>query len=119
MRKIWLSLGLCAVALLWLPGASFAQRGGGRSGGGFHRIPPPHQQFHQGGFGQGGMRPDLDRRFFDPRGFDVDRGFSSMGFGPRFVDPRIGPRFVDPRFSPRFVDPRMTPRFASPFFTGF
>src|SRR5439155_20110383 len=93
--------------LLWLPGASFAQHGGGHHAGGFSHGRPPMHHFAPGQFHHGGLRPDLDRRFLGPRRFDrdFDRGLFRFGVAPRFVAPRFGPRFVDPRFGPAFVSP--------------
>jgi hypothetical protein len=86
MSRIWLSVILGVVALLWLPGTSSAQHRGMRGGGFMHGS---------------GFHPGFNRPMFDPRFGRFDRDFDR-----RFIDPRFDQRFFAPRFNSPFFDPR-------------
>ena len=75
MSKVWFSVVLGTVALLGLPGMSFAQHMRGRTHGSV-----------QGNMRGGGFHRGFDQRFFDPR------------FHSPFFDPRFSAPFFDPRF---------------------
>jgi hypothetical protein len=105
MSKVWFSVVLGTVALLGLPGMSFAQHMRGRTHGSV-----------QGNMRGGGFHRGFDQRFFDPR-------FSPSFFDPRFSPSFFGSRFsspiFDPRFSPSFIDPRFGTPFIGLRFGGF